>query len=128
MSKIKKEPCPAVSVISPTRESPFMVIKRCINSIRSQTLKNIEIILLDANEKGNSYQQAISSEGELLNDITYVYYPEDGEMVHGKNMALEQATGNYITIISAQDMMPETRLEAILNAFKDNSKQLAYYT
>ncbi len=128
MSKIEEEHRPDISVIITTRETPFMVLKRCISCIRSQTLENIEIILLDANEKGNSYQQAISSEGELLHDIIYVYYPEGGEMVHGKNLALEKATGNYIAIISAQDMMPETRLEAILQAFGDNSRQLAYYT
>lgn len=128
MCKSKKEHRPDISVIIITRNTPFMILKRCIHCIRSQTLENIEIILLDANEKGNSYQKAISSEGELLRDITYVYYPEDGEMVHGKNLALEKATGNYITIISAQDMMTETRLETILRAFRDNSRQLVYYT
>lgn len=128
MSREKNKKNPNISVIITTRETPFMVLKRCIQCIQSQTLENIEIILLDANEKGNSFQQAISSEGELLRDITYVYYPEAGEMVHGKNMALEKATGDYITIISAQDMMPETRLETVLQAFKDNPRQNVYYT
>jgi len=128
MNREKQGKRPSISVIITTRETPFMVLKRCISSIQSQTLENIEIILLDANEKGNSYQQAISSEGELLRDITYVYYPEAGEMVHGKNLALAKATADYVTIISAQDMMPETRLKAVLQKFKDNPNQIVYYT
>lgn len=117
-----------MSVIITTRETPFMILKRCINCIHTQTLENIEIILLDANEKGNSFQQAISSEGELLQNVTYVYHPEKGEMVHGKNLALEKATSDYITFISAHDFMPDTRLETVLRAFKSNQNFSAYYT
>lgn len=128
MNMKNKKKRPRISVIIMTRETPFMILKRCIRCVQSQTLQNIEIILLDANEKGNAFQQAISSEGELLRDVTYLYYPEEGEMVHGKNLALEKASADYITFISAQDFMPETRLETILHRFQESSLHSVYYT
>ena len=35
------------SVAIQTRETPLMILKRCIQSVRDQTLSDIEIILLD---------------------------------------------------------------------------------
>lgn len=128
MRKKKKKILPSISVIIFTRETPFMLLKRCISCVRNQTLEDIEIILLDANDEGSPYQQAISSESDFFQGIIKIEYPEKGELVHGKNLALEKATADYITFISAQDIMPETRLETVIRHFKNHHRHCVYYT
>lgn len=128
MKKKNRKELPSISVIVITRETPLLILKRCIQCLRTQTLKKIQIILLDANEKDSPYQHAIASEADFFQDIIKVDYPETGEMVHGKNLALTKATADYITFIYAQDIMPETRLETILQTFKKNTRYCVYYT
>lgn len=124
----KREKKPDISVIIMTRETPLMILKRCITSIREQTLDYVEIILLDANSPHNTYQDAILCEEEFFQGVVHIKHPESGEIVHGKNLALEQAKSDYITFISAQDVMPPGRLSTVLHAFRRDNNYCVYYT
>lgn len=117
-----------VSVIITTRETPFMLLKRCVQCIQQQTLPDIEIILLDANAKESPWHAAIVGEKQLLKEVHYIPCPEEGELVHGKQQALQAAHGEYITFLSAQDFMPAARLEYVIKAFRENPAAFMYYT
>ncbi len=115
------------SVTIQTRETPLMILKRCIQSVRDQTLSDIEIILLDSNDTDSPYKDAIRWEDGLLSDIIYLEIPEKGEFIKGKNAVLETYHGDYLTFLSAQDTMPPKRLEEVLSAFlKDRSINMLY--
>lgn len=118
---------PAISVAIQTRETPLMILKRCIQCIRNQTLSNIEIILLDSNDKNSPYKEAIQSEKEFFSDIIYLEIPETKEFARGKNAVLETYHSDYLTFLSAQDTMPPKRLEELLSVFqKDHSINVIY--
>lgn len=117
---MKKTNYPVISVAIQTRETPLMILKRCIQCVRQQTLSGIEIILLDSNDKNSLYKEAIQSEEELLSDIIYLEIPEEKEFVHGKNAVLEAYHGDYLTFLSAQDTMPRKRLEEIVSLFEQD--------
>lgn len=121
---------PDISVVVLTQKTPLMILKRCLHSIHKQTLKNIEIILLDSNSKNSSHKLAIQSEPGLLENLTYLEIPEESEYICGKNTALNQCTGEYITFLSAEDHMPEKRLECVLSAFRSAEEETydAIYT
>lgn len=116
------------SIIVITRETPLMILKRCINCIRSQTYKNIEIILLNANEPESSYKQAILDNNPFFSGVIRIDQPETHEFAKGKVRAIERSTGEYIAILNAQDTMPETRIAAIIHTFKENKDACLIYT
>ena len=118
----------AISVAIQTRETPMMILKRCIQCIREQTLPDIEIILLDSNDGNSVYKEAIRWEEGLLSDIIYLEIPEKGEFINGKNAVLEVYHGDYLTFISAQDTMPPKRLEEVLEAFNEDRSINVLYT
>ena len=117
-----------VSAIITTRETPLMLLKRCIQCLQQQTLPGVQIILLDANAKDSTWHAAILAEKQLLWEVHYIPCPEEGELVHGKQQALQAASGEFITFLSAQDYMPETRLEYAVKAFRENPAAFMYYT
>lgn len=119
---------PVISVIIQTRETPFMILKRCIQSIRTQSYPHVEILLLDSNETDSPYKETIQEEKEFFTGITLLELPETKEFVHGKNAALDACHGEYITFISAQDIMPQKRLEQLFHAFKKDLSCNAIYT
>lgn len=123
-----KQNQPVISVVILTRETPFMILKRCIQSIREQTYKNIEILLLDSNEKDSPYKEAILAEADFLTDIIHLEIPETKEFVHGKNAVLDAYHGDYLTFLSSQDIMPAQRIEKIIHAFKKKTSYQAIYT
>lgn len=117
-----------VSVIITTRETPLMLLKRCVQCVQQQTLPNVEIILLDANASDSPWHTAIQGEDKLLEEIHYISFPEEGELVHGKQKALQAVSGEYVTFLSAQDYMPPSRLEYVIKAFRENPAAFMYYT
>lgn len=119
---------PVISAAVFTQKTPLLILKRCIQSIRSQTLSDIEIILLDANTADSSYREAIQNEQELLADVVYIELPEEHDLVHGKNLVLQQYQGEFITFLSAQDVMPPQRLALAVNALLQDSSAIAVYT
>lgn len=119
---------PIISVVIQTKQTPPLILKRCIQCIREQTLPRIEIILLDSNDENSRYKEAIKEEKELLADIVYMEIPEGGEFVNGKNAALKAFRGDYITFISAQDIMPATRLEKVVAVMEENHSYNTIYT
>lgn len=119
---------PVISVIIQTRETPFMILKRCIQSIREQTWPTVEILLLDSNDENTIYKDAIHAEKEYFEGIVHLEIPETGEFIEGKNAALEAYHGEYITLISAQDIMPPNRLEEIMHYFEEHPSCSAVYT
>lgn len=119
---------PVISVVIQTKQTPPMILKRCIQCIREQTYPQIEIILLDSNDDDSRYKESIKEDKELLENIIHLEIPEGGEFVEGKNTALKTFHGDYITFISAQDVMPACRLEEIITIMEENHSYNTVYT
>ena len=124
----EKKDAAVFSVAIQTRETPLMILKRCIQCVREQTLPDIEIILLDSNDPDSSFKEAIRWEEGLLSGIIYLEIPEEGEFINGKNAVLETYHGDYLTFLSAQDTMPPKRLEEVLSAFQNDRSINVLYT
>ncbi len=119
---------PIISVVIQTKRTPPMILKRCIQCIREQTISQIEIILLDSNDDESQYKESIKEDKELLENIIYLEIPEGREFVNGKNTALKTFHGDYVTFISAQDIMPAGRLEKIIAVMEENHSYNTVYT
>ena len=88
-----------------------------------QTLQDFDITLVDDASPDDTYSFA---EPFLCERISYIRNPENLGTATALNVGIKQATGKYITFLSADDMMETTRLEKLVNAAESNPHRLVY--
>lgn len=105
-----------ISVIIPIYNSED-TISRCLNSIISQTFKDLEIILIDdystddAISKIEQFKQKDSRIKILINN-------NNMGAGYSRNRGLKVATGNYITFIDSDDFISPNTYESIDQTIK----------
>jgi glycosyltransferase involved in cell wall biosynthesis len=109
---------PKVSVIMPSLNS-ISYIKESINSVINQTLKEIEIICVDAGSTDGTYE-FLKECAEIDNRIK-VMYSQKKSYGHQMNMALDIASGEYIGIVETDDFIQANMYEYLYKMAKDNS-------
>lgn len=93
---------PLVSVIIPV----YMVqeyLDQCIQSVTSQTYKNLEIILVNDGSKDNS--PSICEKWKTLDNRIQVIHKENGGLSSARNAGLKVATGLYIAFVDSDDWL-----------------------
>ena len=93
-------PQPKVSIIVPVYNAE-KYLKRCINSLKNQTLEDIEIILVDDSSTDSSLEicQIAADEDSRIKVIHKV---NEGAG-YARNAALKIATGEYIGFLDSDD-------------------------
>ena len=97
-------------------------LKRCLDSICSQTYKNLEIILVDDGSKDNS--------GKICDDYAkndsriIVIHKENGGVSSARNFGLDKASGKYISFVDSDDYMQNDMIEKMYNNIKQNDANI----
>ena len=122
MSKIKEENIMnyeiAVSVIVPVYNVE-KYLSRCIDSILNQTLKNIEIILIDDGSIDESL--SICREYEQHNDNIMVFHQENMGLTAVRRKGLSLAKGEYTIFVDSDDYILENTCEEMYTYCKENN-------
>lgn len=109
----EKEQAPVlISVIVPI----YNVVEwlpRCINSIRKQTYRNIEIILVDDGSADNS--GAMAEKFALEDKRIRVFHKENGGSSSARNLGISHAKGEYIGFIDSDDFIEPEMYERLLS-------------
>ncbi|MBO7225152.1 MAG: glycosyltransferase [Bacteroidales bacterium] len=107
---------PLISVITVCYNSAEM-LQRTIKSLRMQTYKEIEYIVIDGASKDNTLQ-VIKENQDIIN--LWISEPDNG-LYFAMNKGLELANGDYLIYINAGDMFyaPDT-LEKIFSNHQDD--------
>ena len=101
-----------VSVIIPTRDRPQLV-KRAVNSVRAQTLKELEIIVvIDGEDRATVNTLEAIAETRLQ----IVQLPETKGGGTARNAGVNQAQGQWIAFLDDDDEWLPTKLEQQLAA------------
>ena len=90
---------PLVSIIIPAYQAE-KTICRCINSVRNQTYKNIEIVIIDdgSTDKTREKIKEIQSDSRIR-----LYSQANGGVGSARNNGLARAMGEYIMFVDADD-------------------------
>ena len=111
---------PKVSVIVPIYNVE-KYLEKCINSLLSQTLEDIQIILVNDGSKDNSGNIAKEYEKNNKNRIIYVE-KENGGLSDARNYGLKYATGDFIAFLDSDDYIEKNAYEEMYNkAIEENS-------
>lgn len=111
-----------VSVIVPVYNAE-KYLNRCVDSLLSQTLKDIEIILVDDGSKDSS--PAICDEYAEKHDNVTVLHIENGGPARARNKGIEIAKGDYIGFADSDDYCHVEQFEKLYNNAKENNSDIA---
>lgn len=97
-----------VSVIVPVYNVE-QYLEKCLDSIVNQTLKDIEIIVVNDGTKDNS-QEIIDRYTKNYTNVISLK-KENGGLSDARNYGLKYATGQYISFVDSDDYLESTMLE-----------------
>ena len=94
-----------VSVIIPTYKRADKLM-RAVNSVCSQTYKNIEVLVVNDNENDDQYTLALQQMFASVTDprVRLVFQPKHINGAAARNAGIRQARGEYIAFLDAVDM------------------------
>lgn len=100
-----------ISVIVPAYNAQ-KTIKKCIESILTQTYKNLEIILI--NDGSNDKTEEMCEKLVQTDNRIKYYYKENTGVSKTRNFGLDKASGDYISFIDADDFLEKNMYEIMI--------------
>lgn len=104
---------PLVSVVIPTHKRPVAYLSRAVESVRSQTYQNIEIIIVD--DSTEAFEKRAETERYIrsLNDSRIQYYQNETNLGGAltRNRGIACAKGKYITFLDDDDEYLPRKIE-----------------
>lgn len=98
-------------------------IKRCIDSIKKQTYKEFEVLLVDDGSKDKT-KEIIKK--EINDDKRFKYfYKKNGGVSSARNYGIEKSTGNLLCFIDSDDYVEKDYLEELYKALIDNDADIS---
>ncbi len=96
-------------------------LARCLDSLVNQTLKDIEIIVVNDGSPDNS-QEIIDDYVKRYPGLVYGYQKENGGLSDARNYGLQYAKGEYIAFVDSDDYVDITMYEKLYNkAMEENA-------
>lgn len=97
---MKDNNMPKISVIVPVYNTE-KYLRRCVDSILAQTFSDFELLLVDDGSTDSS--PAICDEYANLDSRVRVFHKENGGVSSARNLALDNAEGEWITFADSDD-------------------------
>lgn len=97
----------------------------CLNSIVTQKLVSLEIILVNDGSTDNS-EKICKKYVELYNNITYIYQ-DNGGAAKARNVGVHKATGEYIYFMDSDDMLEPNTLHKTYSKAVENNLDIVIF-
>lgn len=115
---------PKVSVILPTYNCAHY-LQESINSILSQSFKDLEVIIVDDGSSDNAAEVAAGYKSD--GRVSYVWQNHSG-LAAARNTGIARARGEYITFIDADDLFLTDRIARQVEVLDSNRAVDIVYT
>lgn len=115
-----------VSVVIPTYKRSDTLI-RAINSVKNQSYKNIEILVVDDNEPGDEYSNLAES---LVRSLSYhnLFLVRQKEHINGaaaRNAGIKTAKGEYVAFLDDDDLWVPDKIEKQVSYMQNAGENIA---
>lgn len=110
-----------ISVIVPVYNVE-MYLSACLDSILSQSHKNLEVIVV--NDGSTDFSVQIAESYAEKDDRVRVYIYENAGLSEARNRGLKVATGDFVTFVDADDMLFPEALNIMLEYIKREKADL----
>lgn len=106
-----------ISVIVPVYNVK-QYLERCVHSLRNQTYRNLEIILVDDGSP-DECPQMCNSYAKSDSRIK-AFHKTNGGLSDARNYGTDQATGEYIIYVDSDDWLHQQAIELMFNTIRKN--------
>ena len=103
-----------VSIIVPVYNPKEIFLEECIKSLVSQTLEDVEIILIDNGAIYNN-PQILKEYDEKYSNVKLIKFENNVGFAKACNSALNIASGEYIQIVDSDDVLRKDACELLYN-------------
>lgn len=110
-----------VSVIIPAYNAECF-IGRCLNSVLNQSFTDLELLVVNDGSCDNTLN-IVQSYNERITNLR-VFDVENGGQGKARNIALNEATGDYVFFLDADDEITEFAIERLVKNAKENSSDV----
>ncbi len=104
---------PEVSVIIPTYNRKDRV-RQAIESARNQTLRDIEILVIDDGSTDGTEQEISAIEDSRIR----YFWKENGGVSSARNVGLKEARGKYVAFLDSDDLYVPDYLETMVSSME----------
>ena len=112
-----------VSIIVPVYNVE-LYLEKCLLSLVNQTLKEIEILVINDGSKDNS-QQIIDDFQEKYPGKIFGSIKENGGLSDARNFGIDRARGQYLGFVDSDDYVSETMFEELYSLAEKNQAEMA---
>ena len=116
---------PKISIIVPMYNTPVNFFEELVNNLIDQTYTNWELCLADGSKEKNSEIEEICQRDKR---IKYKFLNDNKGISGNTNAALELATGDYISLLDHDDLLPVYSLYEIVKCINENPDVEFIYT
>lgn len=117
---------PKVSIIVPVYNPPAQYLRECLDSICNQTLKEIEIILIDNAAIGDN-PQILKEYAKKDKRIKLFRFEKNQGYSSACNKGLEMATGEYIHFADSDDLVRQDTYQILYNILKNKNLDIIIF-
>lgn len=106
-----------LSVIIPVYNAE-KYLRETLDSLLNQTMKDFEVLLIDDGSQDSS--PAICDEYAARDTRFRVIHKPNGGVSKARNLGMDEACGEWITFVDADDLVPQSALEAMMAQATDD--------
>lgn len=106
-----------ISVVVPAYNSE-LTIKRCLNSILSQSYKNLEVIVVD--DGSTDTTESLCYEIKNIDKRVKIISINNSGVSHARNVGIDNASGEYITFVDSDDFIDKEMYADLVGNFDEN--------
>ena len=99
-------------------------IGRCLDSVLSQTYKNLEIIVIDDGSSDRTGE--ILDDYEKKNHRMKVIHKENGGVSSARNIGIDRANGDYIGFVDGDDRVNPKLFETLVKLINGENADIAH--
>lgn len=110
-----------ISIIIPVYNAS-QYLDKCLSSIVSQSYRNLEILLVDDGSKDDSLRKCY--EWKDKDSRINVFHKKNGGQGSARNVALDNAIGNYIGFVDSDDVIKSDMYEVLLDLLESNDADM----
>lgn len=115
---------PQVSIVVPVYNVE-RYLSYCLDTLRKQTLQDIEIICV--NDGSTDRSAAIARAHAKLDKRVRVLEKKNGGLSSARNTGIEASRGTYVMFVDSDDYLAENACETVLEAFEENEADIVTF-
>ena len=110
---------PLISIITPVYETDPAHLAACLASVAAQTHSNWEHIVVDDGSSNARVHDLLASAARRDSRLRFFRHETNEGIVAASTTALQEATGDYITMLDHDDVLAPNAIERLSEALRD---------